>query len=93
MTALMVDGSPVHFGNPNGTVPSLMRRPPHSSEPDLRMMVGRTSRAPDATATAPPLRRSSQLFEPAGMPVASPAHWPLCEYFIMASQCHESVVA
>lgn len=40
MTALMVDGSPVHFGNPNGTVPSLMRRPPHSSEPDLRMRVG-----------------------------------------------------
>ena len=40
MTALMVDGSPVHFGNPNGTVPSLMRRPTHSSEPDLHMRVG-----------------------------------------------------
>jgi multimeric flavodoxin WrbA len=36
----LVIGSPVYFGNPNGTVPSLMRRPPHSSEPDLRMRVG-----------------------------------------------------
>lgn len=71
----LVIGSPVYFGNPNGTVLSFMQRLLYSSATDLRMKVGASVVSCRRGGNSATFEALNQFFGISGMPTAGSTYW------------------
>lgn len=71
----LVIGSPVYFGNPNGTVLSFMQRLLYSSATDLRMKVGASVVSCRRGGNSATFEALNQFFGISGMPTAGSSYW------------------
>lgn len=71
----LVIGSPVYFGNPNGTVLSFVQRLFYSSATDLRMKVGASVVSCRRGGNSATFETLNQFFGISGMPVAGSSYW------------------
>lgn len=71
----LVIGSPVYYGNPNGTLLSFMQRLFYSSGIDLRMKVGASVVSCRRGGNSATFEAMNQFFGISGMPVAGSTYW------------------
>ena len=71
----IIIGSPVYFGNPNGTVLSFMQRLLYSSGVDLHMKVGASIVSCRRGGNSATFEALNQFFGISGMPVAGSSYW------------------
>lgn len=71
----LVIGSPVYYGNPNGTVLSFMQRLFYSAGADLRMKVGASVVSCRRGGNSATFEALNQFFGISGMPVVPSTYW------------------
>ena len=71
----IIVGSPVYYGNPNGTVLSFMQRLFYSSGIDLRMKVGASIVSCRRGGNSATFESLNQFFGISGMPTAPSTYW------------------
>lgn len=71
----IVVGSPVYYGNPNGTVLSFLQRLFYSSTCDLRMKVGASVVSCRRGGNSATFEALNQFFGISGMPTAPSSYW------------------
>ena len=71
----VIVGSPVYYGNPNGTVLSFMQRLFYSSSVDLRMKVGASVVSCRRGGNSATFEALNQFFGISGMPIAPSTYW------------------
>ena len=71
----IIVGTPVYYGNPNGTVLSFMQRLFYSSEADLHMKVGASVVSCRRGGNSATFESMNQFFGIAGMPTAPSSYW------------------
>ena len=71
----LIIGSPVYFGNPNGTVLSFMQRLLYSSGIDLRMKVGASIVSCRRGGNSATFEALNQFFGISGMPTVPSTYW------------------
>ncbi len=71
----LVIGSPVYYGNPNGTVLSFMQRLLYSSATDLRMKVGASVVSCRRGGNSATFEALNQFFGISGMPTVPSTYW------------------
>lgn len=71
----VIIGSPVYYGNPNGTVLSFMQRLFYSSTVDLRMKVGASIVSCRRGGNSATFEALNQFFGISGMPTVPSTYW------------------
>ena len=71
----LIIGSPVYYGNPNGTVLSFMQRLLYSSATDLRMKVGASVVSCRRGGNSATFEALNQFFGISGMPTVPSTYW------------------
>ena len=71
----VIIGSPVYYGNPNGTVLSFMQRLFYSSATDLRMKVGASVVSCRRGGNSATFEALNQFFGISGMPTVPSTYW------------------
>ena len=71
----LIIGSPVYYGNPNGTVLSFMQRLFYSCGCDLSMKVGASVVSCRRGGNSAVFEALNQFFTISGMPIASSTYW------------------
>ncbi len=71
----LVIGSPVYYGNPNGTLLSFMQRLLYSQTADLRMKVGASIVSCRRGGNSASFEALNQFFGISGMPTAPSSYW------------------
>ncbi len=71
----VIIGSPVYFGNPNGTVLSFMQRLLYSSGVDVRMKVGASVVSCRRGGNSATFEALNQFFGISGMPTVPSTYW------------------
>ena len=71
----VIIGSPVYYGNPNGTVLSFMQRLFYSSATDLRMKVGASIVSCRRGGNSATFEALNQFFGISGMPTVPSTYW------------------
>ncbi|MBO7673964.1 MAG: flavodoxin family protein [Atopobiaceae bacterium] len=71
----IIVGSPVYYGNPNGTVMSFMQRLFYSSTVDLRMKVGASVVSCRRGGNSATFEALNQFFGISGMPTVPSTYW------------------
>ena len=71
----VIVGSPVYYGNPNGTVLSLLQRLFYSTTIDLRMKVGASIVSCRRGGNSATFEALNQFFGISGMPTAPSTYW------------------
>jgi len=71
----IIIGSPVYFGNPNGTVLSFMQRLFFSAGHDLQMKVGAAVVSCRRAGNSATFESINQFFGIVGMPIAPSSYW------------------
>ncbi len=71
----LIIGSPVYYGNPNGTLLSFMQRLLYSSATDLRMKVGASIVSCRRGGNSATFEALNQFFGISGMPTAPSTYW------------------
>lgn len=71
----IIIGSPVYFGNPNGTVLSFMQRLLYSAGVDLRMKVGASIVSCRRGGNSATFEALNQFFGISGMPTVPSTYW------------------
>ena len=71
----IIVGSPVYYGNPNGTVLSFMQRLFYSSTADLRMKVGASIVSCRRGGNSATFEALNQFFGISGMPTVPSTYW------------------
>ena len=71
----IIVGTPVYYGNPNGTVLSFMQRLFFSCEADLHMKVGASVVSCRRGGNSATFETMNQFFGIAGMPTAPSSYW------------------
>lgn len=71
----VIVGSPVYYGNPNGTVLSFMQRLFYSSSIDLRMKVGASIVSCRRGGNSATFEALNQFFGISGMPTVPSTYW------------------
>ena len=71
----IIIGSPVYYGNPNGTVLSFMQRLFYSSATDLRMKVGASVVSCRRGGNSATFEALNQFFGISGMPTVPSTYW------------------
>ncbi|MBR3316148.1 MAG: flavodoxin family protein [Atopobiaceae bacterium] len=71
----LIIGSPVYYGNPNGTVLSFMQRLLYSSATDLRMKVGASVVSCRRGGNSAIFEALNQFFGISGMPTVPSTYW------------------
>lgn len=71
----VIIGSPVYYGNPNGTLLSFMQRLFYSSNTDLHMKVGASVVSCRRGGNSATFEALNQFFGISGMPVAPSCYW------------------
>ena len=71
----LIIGSPVYYGNPNGTVLSFMQRLLYSSNLDLRMKVGASIVSCRRGGNSATFEALNQFFGISGMPTVPSTYW------------------
>ena len=71
----VIVGSPVYYGNPNGTVMSFMQRLFYSSSIDLRMKVGASIVSCRRGGNSATFESLNQFFGISGMPTVPSTYW------------------
>ena len=71
----LIVGSPVYYGNPNGTVLSFMQRLFYSTSADLHMKVGASIVSCRRGGNSATFEALNQFFGISGMPVAGSTYW------------------
>lgn len=71
----IIVGSPVYYGNPNGTVLSFMQRLFYSSSVDLRMKVGASIVSCRRGGNSATFESLNQFFGISGMPTVPSTYW------------------
>ena len=71
----IIVGSPVYYGNPNGTVLSFMQRLFYSSDIDLRMKVGASIVSCRRGGNSATFEALNQFFGISGMPTVPSTYW------------------
>jgi len=71
----LIVGSPVYFGNPNGTVLSFLQRLFYSSGVDLRMKVGASIVSCRRGGNSATFEALNQFFGISGMPTVPSTYW------------------
>ncbi len=71
----LIIGSPVYYGNPNGTLLSFMQRLLYSSATDLRMKVGASIVSCRRGGNSATFETLNQFFGISGMPTVPSTYW------------------
>ncbi len=71
----LIIGSPVYYGNPNGTLLSFMQRLLYSSATDLRMKVGASIVSCRRGGNSATFEALNQFFGISGMPTVPSTYW------------------